>query len=102
MNNPPDHPAHQAAQLALQRARAECLLAGLDPGPHAEDLTQFVIAEVRKALTEMAEHQAHGGPTAILMLAQPQFQKIYFCDAARLAAKALLKKLNIKTGIQIH
>lgn len=53
-------------------------------------------------LAEMAEHQAHGGPSAILMLTQPLYQNIYFADAGRQAAETLLRKLNIKGGHQIQ
>src|SRR5450432_4155221 len=73
MDNRQPHPANQAAEVALQKARTECILAGLNPEPYAEQLTELVILEVRKALAEMAEHQAHGGPSAILMLTQPLY-----------------------------
>lgn len=96
------HPANQAAEVALQRARTECVLAGLNPAAYAEQLTELVILEVRKALAEMAEHQAHGGPSAILMLTQPLYQNIYFADAGRQAAETLLRTLNIKGGHQIQ
>ncbi len=102
MVNRQPHPANQAAAIAMQKARTECALAGLNHEPYAEQLTELVILEVRKALAEMAEHQAHGGPSAILMLIQPLYQNIYFADAGRKAAETLLRKLNIKGGHQIH
>src|ERR1700687_3562158 len=102
MDNRRPQPAIQAADVALQRARTECILVGLNPEPYAEQLTELVILEVRKALAEMAEHQAHGGPSAILMLRQPLYQNIYFADAGRQAAETLLRKLNIKGGHQIQ
>src|SRR6266542_5961622 len=89
MGNRQPHPANQAAAIAMQKARTECALAGLSHAPYAEQLTELVILEVRKALAEMAEHQAHGGPSAILMLARPLFQNIYFADAGRKAAETL-------------
>ena len=102
MGNRQPHPANQAAAIAMQKARKECALAGLNHEPYAEQLTELVILEVRKALAEMAEHQAHGGPSAILMLTQPLYQNIYFADAGRQAAETLLRKLNIKGGHQIQ
>lgn len=95
------HPAEEAARIALEKAHAECVIAGFNPEPYAELLTDFVITEVRKALAEMAEHQAHGGPSAIIMLSKPSNQRIYFGDAGRQAAEELLRKLNIKGGEQI-
>jgi hypothetical protein len=103
MGNRQPHPANQAAAIAMQKALTECALAGLNHEPYAEQLTELVILEVRKALAEMAEHQAHGGPSsAILMLTQPLYQNIYFADAGRQAAETLLIKLNIKGGHQIQ
>ena len=102
MGNRQPHPANQAAAIAMQKARTECALAGLNHEPYAEQLTELVILEVRKALAEMAEHQAQGGPSAILMLTQPLYQNIYFADAGRQAAETLLTKLNIKGGHQIQ
>jgi hypothetical protein len=102
MDSRQPHPANQAAAIAMQKARTECILAGLNHEPYAEQLTELVILEVRKALAEMAEHQAHGGPSAILMLTQPLYQNIYFADAGRQAAETLLRTLNIKGGHQIQ
>jgi hypothetical protein len=96
------HPAEEAARIALEKAHAECVIAGLNPEPYAELLTDFVTIEVRKALAEMAEHQAHGGPSAIIMLSKSANQRIYFSDSGRRAAEELLRKLNIKDGEQIH
>src|SRR5215216_3219365 len=92
------HPAHEAARIALEKAHAECVIAGINPEPYAELLTDFVTIEVRKALAEMADHQAHGGPSAIMMLRQPSNQRIYFSDSGRRAAEELLRKLNTKPG----
>jgi hypothetical protein len=100
--NSPTHPAQEAARIALETAHAECVIAGLNPEPYTELLTDFVTIEVRQALAEMAEHQAHGGPSAIIMLSKPTNQRIYFSDSGRRAAEELLKKLNIKGGQQIH
>lgn len=97
------HPAHEAAKIAMETAHAECVIAGVNPEPYTELLTDFVTAEVRIALAEMAEHQAHGGPSAIIMLSKPSNQRIYFSDSGRRAAEELLRKLiNIKGGQQIH
>jgi hypothetical protein len=96
------HPAQEAARIALEKAHAECVIAGINPEPYAELLTDFVTIEVRKALAEMADHQAHGGPSAIMMLRQPSNQRIYFSDSGRRAAEELLRKLNTKPGQQIH
>jgi hypothetical protein len=96
------HPANDAAVIALHTALRECSSAGLNPAPYASTLTQLVTFEVRKAMAEMAEHQTHGGPTAIRMLTQAVWQNVYFADAGRLAAQSLLQKLNIRNGQQIH
>jgi hypothetical protein len=102
-SNSQTHPAKEAARIALEKAHAECVIAGLNPTPHADLLAEFVTEEVRKALAEMAEHQAHGGPIAIMALTKPSIQRIYLSDAGRLAAEHLLKSLNIvKNGQQIH
>lgn len=102
MTTPTFDSASEAATIALQSALAKCNSAKLNPSPHASELTKLVTSEVRAALTEMAQHQTHGGPTAIIMLKQPFVQAIYFADAGRRAAESLLKKLNIQDCARIH
>jgi hypothetical protein len=96
--------ATTAATITLHSAIARCNSAKLNPSPYAAELTKLVTIEVREALAEMAEHQTHGGPKAIIMLKQPSIQAIYFSDSGRRAAEKLLKKLNIinKDGQPIH
>ena len=96
-------PATTAATIALHSAITKCNSAKLNPALHAAELTKLVNSEVREALAEMADHQAHGGPTAIIMLKEPSIQATYFADSGRRAAEKLLEKLNIhKDGQQIH
>lgn len=102
MDTQEPHPARQPAEIAMEIARRECILSGLNPKPYYLQLTELVIYEVTKAMEEMAQDQANGGPSAIIMLTQPFYQQIYFKDAGRLAGKSLLDKLNIKSGNQIH
>src|ERR1700741_5154015 len=102
-SNSQTHPAEEAARIALEKAHTECVIAGLNPANHADLLTEFVTKEVRKALADMAEDQAQGGPSAIIALTKPWVQRIYLSDAGRLAAEHLLKTLNFpKNGQQIH
>jgi hypothetical protein len=96
-------PATTAATIALHSAIARCNSAKLNPAHYADELTKLVTIEVREALAEMADHQAHGGPKAMIMLKEPSIQAIYFSDSGRRAAEKLLEKLNInKDGQQIH
>lgn len=102
MTTPTFDSASEAATIALQSALAKCNSVKLNPTPHATELTKLVTFEVRAALTEMAQHQTHGGPIAIIMLKQPFVQAIYLADAGRRAAGNLLKKLNIQDWDRIH
>lgn len=86
----------------MTKAQRECILAGVNPEPYYPELTELVTQELTKAMQEMAQDQATGGPTAVLMLTQRFYQEIYFKDAGRVAGQALLNKLNIKNSLQIH
>jgi hypothetical protein len=86
--------AERAAELALNRAQEACVAAQLDPNLHEELLASFVIEEVRIAVAEMAHCKAHGGPTAAFMLTQPFYQRIFFADAGRRAARTLIKEIQ--------
>ncbi len=60
MGNRQPHPANQAAAIAMQKARTECALAGLNHEPYAEQLTELVILEVRKAQSPSRNGRAPG------------------------------------------
>lgn len=84
----------EAAELALNRAQEACIAAQIDPTLLEELLASFVIEEVRIAVAEMAHCKVHGGPTAAFMLTQPFYQRIFFADAGRRAAHALIKEMQ--------
>ena len=92
MSEPANTWAKEAAKLAMSRARELCIAAQLD-NLHEGLLATFVIEEVRIAVAEMAHGKAHGGPTAAFMLIQPFYQRVFFADAGRRAAQALMKEI---------
>jgi len=84
----------EPAELALKRAQEACTAAQIDPHLHEEQLTSFVIEEVRIAIAEMAHCKTHGGPSAAFMLTRPFYQGIFFADAGRRAAHTLIKEMQ--------
>lgn len=86
--------ADKTADFALRKAKETCLKARIDPDQYEDDLTTFVIEEMRIAISEMAHDKTHGGPAMAYALNQPFYQEIYISDASRRAAERLISQVQ--------
>lgn len=86
--------AEKTADFALRKAKETCLKAQIDPDQYEDDLTTFVIEEVKIAIADMAHDKTHGGPTMAYALNQPFYQEIYVSDASRRAAERLISHVQ--------
>jgi len=87
--------AQLAADIALKAAFGECVAASIDPRPHEETLTSFLADEVMEAVQEIGVDKKSADPLFALHLRSSFVQSIYFADAGRRAAHALLNHLRV-------